>query len=167
MPRRKKKSPIEPVDRVCIECPPGTKRPAKYPGPRCATHDRIRRKANKDKSRDSYLKRTYNISEVEFEEVRASQGGTCFICGPITGRNGTSKKLSVDHDHKCCNGSKSCGRCVRALLCTNCNRNILGHLRDDVDALMRAVQVIREHPAQEVLNHDGRRRGLEDPPSKA
>lgn len=29
--------------------------------------------------------------------------------------------LVVDHDHECCPGSRSCGRCVRGFLCPNCN----------------------------------------------
>lgn len=27
----------------------------------------------------------------------------------------------VDHDHKCCSGDKSCGKCVRGILCPGCN----------------------------------------------
>lgn len=157
MPRRKKK--VEPADpdRRCKDCPDDKHRPAPYKvrgGWVCATHNRLRRKKSNQQSRNSHLVRTYSITEADYEEVLASQGGVCFICGPITGRNGTSKKLSVDHDHKCCNGPKSCGRCVRAVLCTNCNRYILGHLRDDVEALKRAIEVIETHPAQKVLRRD-------------
>ncbi|MBM4509363.1 hypothetical protein GS421_07615 [Rhodococcus hoagii] len=38
-----------------------------------------------------------------------------------------------------------CGQCVRALLCSPCNR-LLGHLRDNTDALHRAITVIRTGP---------------------
>lgn len=44
----------------------------------------------------------------------------------------------VDHDHTCCPGKRSCGRCVRGLLCNRCNR-ALGQFGDDIETLRRAV----------------------------
>jgi hypothetical protein len=33
-------------------------------------------------------------------------------------------RACVDHDHACCPGAKSCGKCVRSLLCASCNKGI-------------------------------------------
>lgn len=68
------------------------------------------------------------------------QGGKCFICQRATGKR---RRLAVDHDHKT-------GR-VRGLLCNPCNRDVLGHLRDSVAALERAVTYLKHPPADQVL----------------
>lgn len=126
-----------------------TRRVAKYPGPRCSTHHRATRKKRKDYSHQTHVEETYGISYEQYWEIYKAQGGKCAICQRA---NGTRRKLSVDHDHSCCNGPRSCGKCVRGLLCRSCNRNVLGHLRDSVDALQRAVDYLERPPAKRVLN---------------
>lgn len=32
-----------------------------------------------------------------------------------------ARAAMVDHDHDCCPGGWSCGRCVRGLICSECN----------------------------------------------
>ena len=39
----------------------------------------------------------------------------CAICG-------THEDLCVDHDHSCCPGSRTCGKCIRGALCKKHNR---------------------------------------------
>lgn len=64
-----------------------------------------------------------------------AQGGTCALCSfvPEEGRF-----LCVDHDHSCCPGKRTCGKCVRGLLCHNHNR-ALGLFHDNVVELTLAV----------------------------
>lgn len=124
-------------------------RPTKRPGPRCATHARAQKKRQKIAAHHKYVERTYGITGEQYDALYAAQDGRCYICRRA---RGTSKFLAVEHDHKCCAGPRSCGRCVRCLACGKCNLDVLGHLRDDVEALHRAIEVIRDHPAQEILN---------------
>lgn len=110
------------------------------PGPRCVTHQRAKRKGSRDARWATYIFRTYGITEVEYWALYEAQGGRCYGCQRATGK---TKKLSVDHDHKT-------GK-VRGLLCTLCNRDVLGHLREDVDALRRLADYIENPPAFRVI----------------
>lgn len=81
---------------------------------------RIQREPEKYREADirRNLKALYNITPEQYDEMLEAQGGVCGICGkPPMG----SRRLAVDHDHRCCPGSKSCGECVRGLLCGSCN----------------------------------------------
>ena len=62
-----------------------------------------------------------------------SHNGLCEICGqpPIVNEN-----LSIDHCHK--TGE------FRGLLCNNCN-HALGHLKDNPDLLLKAVDYLKKH----------------------
>lgn len=70
------------------------------------------------------LKR-YNLTLDDFDRLWIEQRGLCGICSVELGN-----KFVLDHDHSCCNGIKSCGKCVRGLLCHQCNR-WLGVLESD------------------------------------
>jgi len=86
--------------------------------------------------RHSMRKSTYGISQDEFEQMLADQGGCCAICKnrePVANR-----ALAVDHDHKT-------GK-VRQLLCSNCNRG-LGCFRDDPKLLQTALEYQLRHNA--------------------
>ncbi|UBF41656.1 endonuclease VII [Gordonia phage AnarQue] len=77
-----------------------------------------RRASRRGQHRDFYLRRKYKMSEEEFETRRAEQEGRCAMCGD------PHDLLCVDHDHRCCPGTESCGNCVRGLICVNCNRSL-------------------------------------------
>ncbi|MEV0526037.1 endonuclease VII domain-containing protein [Streptomyces sp. NPDC050439] len=76
---------------------------------------------------DLAVRKLYGISAEQYSSLLEEQGGGCAICG---GTNESGRAMAVDHDHSCCSGSRACGRCVRGLLCSNCNMAI-GLLRDD------------------------------------
>lgn len=138
-------------NKICKDCYPeghGVKssmvgaskpRPAPYPGPRCATHHRERKKHVKRLAHGRWVLRTYGITLEQYEALHEDQGGVCYICHRATGK---TKRLAVDHDHKT--------GYVRGLLCSTCN-NILAHLRDDVVAAYRLSMYLRYPPAFEVI----------------
>lgn len=89
--------------------------------------------------------RRYGLTLDQYDTLLQEQGGVCAICG--TG-NANGRRLSIDHDHSCCPGSKACGRCVRALLCANCNL-VLGHAKDSAERLRAAADYLdRTNPGR-------------------
>ncbi|MBX6360071.1 MAG: endonuclease VII domain-containing protein [Acidobacterium ailaaui] len=138
---------------VCVDCireGVTTRRPAPYGGPRsprCATHHRAQKKARKDAAWARHLWKTYHITPEQYDALYEAQGGRCYICQRASGR---TKRLAVDHDHSCCPGPTSCGKCIRGLLCTTDNR-WLGHIRDDPRAARRAMKYLVDPPAKAVL----------------
>lgn len=141
MPRSVRLTPSwMPSSRSCRDCPVGTRRNAPHPGPRCATHHRLVLTARRKAAHSRRIEQTYGITAEEYDALYVLQGGVCYICRRA---RGTRKRLAVDHDH-------ATGE-VRGLLCKPCNRNVLGHLRDDIDALQRGIDYLTNPPARAVL----------------
>lgn len=92
-------------------------------------------------ARRSQLKLHYGITVDQYEARLKLQGGRCAICRTDEpgGRWGT---FSVDHDHSCCAGKRSCGKCLRGLLCSRCN-TVLGMVNDRIDVLKSALEYLR------------------------
>lgn len=90
------------------------------------------------RSFDRVLK-MYNLTRDEYEALLFAQNGVCAICLSPPGRRG----WAVDHDHSCCPGPRSCGKCVRGLLCDKCNIG-LGYFNELPALLKRAANYLEE-----------------------
>lgn len=98
---------------------------------RCTTHWRLIKKARKAASHDVYVQRVYGLPPGGYEDILASQGGTCVICKVATGK---SKRLATDHCHVC--------NAVRGALCGPDNQ-LIGRLGPE--ALRRAAAYLELH----------------------
>ena len=83
------------------------------------------------------LKR-FGLTVEDYINLEISQNGVCKICGESEKYN---KRLSVDHDHSCCSGPTSCGKCIRGLLCSTCNK-VLGQVKDSKVLLQKMIDYL-------------------------
>lgn len=83
-------------------------------------------------------KARHGITLDEKEAMLAAQGGRCAAC-PATAPGGHG--WATDHNHACCPGTRSCGRCIRGILCNNCNL-ALGHVADSVERLQGLINYL-------------------------
>lgn len=82
----------------------------------------------------------HGISVEKFTELLEAQEYKCLGClTEINERSGQA----VDHDHSCCPGRVSCGRCIRGILCKLCNAG-LGFLKDDPGTLRRLADYLEK-----------------------
>ena len=94
------------------------------------------------RNRDFSLRAKHNISEKQYLDLLEKQGGVCAACG---GSDPQSRwnVFAVDHDHACCPGSKSCGLCIRGLLCYTCNI-ALGNVSDSISRLEQLIKYLKQ-----------------------
>lgn len=82
------------------------------------------------------LKSKYGLTKEQWESLIIKQEGKCAAC------KGIPNEWQVDHDHKCCSDKKSCGKCIRALLCASCN-TVLGFVKDNPEILEKQAAYLR------------------------
>jgi transposase-like protein len=105
---------------------------------RCYSQEYNQTPDGQARQRSWWLMAHYRLTRDAYDAMLASQDGVCAIClNPGPRRD----KLAVDHDHACCPGADSCGKCVRGLLCVNCNRAV-GLLKDDVASARRLLSYL-------------------------
>ena len=91
----------------------------------------------------SYLKAITDkgISVEKYFEILKLQNNCCYICKKP--QMASKTRLSIDHDHNCCSGQISCGKCFRGLLCNMCNVT-LGYVKDDIELLKAMITYLEE-----------------------
>lgn len=109
---------------TCKDCHAGTQRNYYYSNPE--------KMKEKEKSRENWKK--HRLTKDTFDELIFKFNGKCHACK-------TNSATSIDHDHSCCSGSYSCGKCVRGILCHNCNSS-LGLLKDSRQNIIGLLQYI-------------------------
>lgn len=72
----------------------------------------------RQKQRAKVRKYRYGITDEDYQQLLVEQHNRCAVCKVDFGTG--AAKINIDHDHNCCSGAKSCGKCLRGLLCSNC-----------------------------------------------
>lgn len=95
---------------------------------------------NKDKYKESSTRNRparyiiHGLTEETYIQLLGKYDGRCHLCQ-------VALVEVIDHDHDCCPGKQSCGKCVRGLLCTRCNTGI-GRFKDDTTILQKAIEYL-------------------------
>ena len=105
----------------------------------------------KSKAREEHYKehlyRQYKLRIEDLAALVAKQDWKCGVCekglDDVYDFTITKHNLVVDHDHACCPGGKSCGKCIRGILCRDCNL-MLGHSRDNIKTLKKAIKYLKK-----------------------
>jgi hypothetical protein len=100
-------------------------------------------------SHEIRLKHKYHMT---LEQWYAFAEKGCNVCG--TQIQEGERNLHVDHDHKCCPGAMSCGKCIRGVVCNRCNSAIGMYERN----VLREDYFNREKIINYLVDYDIRRR---------
>lgn len=105
---------------------------------RCFSHNKQRIRESKAGTHERRVKKIYGLADGDYGRIYLFQARRCAICQRSTG---TTRKLSVDHDHAT--------GLVRGLLCRPCN-DFLGWIRDDPAAGRRLHNYLVDPPARQL-----------------
>lgn len=95
------------------------------------------RRLEATRQREQRHRLVYHLTDEQMYVLWMAQEGCCAICRvPLSTWN-------IDHDHACCPGVGSCGRCVRGLLCFGCNSRLLPQIEGPLHAA--ALRYLEAH----------------------
>ena len=115
-----------------------------YANPKKKAYEKKWRAEHKDLTKawhKNYIYKKYNFTQEAFFDMLGRQNNLCAICGLP---NNEINDFSIDHDHNCCPGDTSCGKCIRGLLHGKCNR-ALGLFKDDPEILAKALAYLQNY----------------------
>lgn len=75
----------------------------------------------------------HHLGEQLYLKLLEEQKGVCLFCKRAPTPLDKSSDLALDHNHLCCPGNTSCGKCIRGLLCGSCNAK-LGTIEWSIDS---------------------------------
>ncbi len=91
---------------------------------------------NRDKVKQNNLWSKYRLRLEDWQKMWNDQNGKCALCKD-------REPTIVDHNHACCSGPISCGKCVRALVCNRCNI-LLGVLECNSELVSEAYDYLKK-----------------------
>lgn len=89
---------------------------------------------NKLNSGKDFNWKRHHLSKEQFDKMVDKYDGRCYTCKINDARN-------IDHDHSCCPGNRSCGKCIRGILCNQCN-TALGLVKDSKEILQNLIKYL-------------------------
>ena len=101
-----------------------------------------KRKTDAHYTRRAKIKMKYKLTLEQYEEMLVAQDYKCAICH--IDQSEFKHPLCVDHDRTCCPTDITCGKCIRGLLCSQCNIGI-GGLKDDEQRILSAIDYVRKY----------------------
>ena len=83
------------------------------------------------------LEKDYGLTVEQFDQMVEDQNNKCAAC-----HEEFTSTPHVDHDHACCPRG-SCGKCIRGLLCRQCN-TMLGKADDSIEVLQQLIVYLKK-----------------------
>ena len=125
------------------------------------------RRARKEKpelNRKYDIKKKYKMTLEDYGKRIQEQDGKCAACGAEESGE-KSGAWHIDHDPSCCpTRSRTCGACVRGLLCRNCNI-ALGITDNNIQRLQGMIRYLQKFEGSKALfkNLDPPQTAMPDP----
>jgi hypothetical protein len=103
----------------------------------CTLCQKAKKRARYDpiKKRSNDILKKYGMTLEDYDSTLASQGG-CAICGVKEAKYSNGNRFHIDHCHET--------GVVRGLLCGHCNV-MLGHAKDNITTLQKAINYLQKH----------------------